>query len=549
MMSVTQRIRTVSQPRNGYLKIEQFKVEKYFDDIELDEIPTNYKSSQGLVVDYMVRYLSGFPKSEAFKISLLGAQNVSESERAEELLKNINGLNEESIYFAYQVVEFDVAYRRGPSYYVHNRTTTPNQEVIRNTIQLIKRTLAVFNSYGPITKTGFTFAGGYNEIISSGDGDYLTRDTLWDLKVSPNEPKKEDTLQLLVYYILGHYSIHEEFENIQKLAIYNPILNKAYLIELSDIPIKLFSQVTHQVVGYKIPANRKLWDQATTTDLFIYREARKTFTPFSLTDFDPSEFKEGIHDISVDDYWTYYGTLFNKIQKPKFNRTKQMKFLKRGRYYMFISINHKGKKFVLNGGSIRTLDHEIDYYYSNLTAYGDAVIATFSEYWKSLKEVSSSLKKNIPEKNENLGKIHGSIVDIDYFNHVYLNPFDRTLTPYFATSTTEKIVYRNVISLLAARKPESVRRYRKAISGKKKRTLLEKLTLPLTQKYEVVQNEPGNYLQSIQDPMIYPDEMLVTETDIYKVSNRMLELQKVLDHGLVTVWYPEILTEKKDFLE
>ena len=54
-----------------------------------------------------------------------------------------------------------------------------------------------------LQKMVFTFEGGYTNIVSSGDGDYLTEDTLWDFKVSKEEPKSKYTLQLLMYYIMG----------------------------------------------------------------------------------------------------------------------------------------------------------------------------------------------------------------------------------------------------------------------------------------------------------------------------------------------------------
>ena len=73
-----------------------------------------------------------------------------------------------------------------------------------------------------LQKDGFTFEGGYTDIVSSGDGDYLTEDTLWDFKVSKEEPKSKYTLQLLMYYIMGCHSIHPEFQKIEKLGIFNP---------------------------------------------------------------------------------------------------------------------------------------------------------------------------------------------------------------------------------------------------------------------------------------------------------------------------------------
>ena len=56
--------------------------------------------------------------------------------------------------------------------------------------------------YGPVVKDGFTFDGGYTDIVTAGDGDFLTFDTLWDFKVSIKPPTNANTLQLLMYYIM-----------------------------------------------------------------------------------------------------------------------------------------------------------------------------------------------------------------------------------------------------------------------------------------------------------------------------------------------------------
>lgn len=67
----------------------------------------------------------------------------------------------------------------------------------------MNRGIKFFDQYGPITLDGFVFVGGYTDIVSSGDGDFLTKDTLWDFKVSKDKPKSAHTLQLLMYYIMG----------------------------------------------------------------------------------------------------------------------------------------------------------------------------------------------------------------------------------------------------------------------------------------------------------------------------------------------------------
>ena len=97
----------------------------------------------------------------------------------------------------------------------------------------------------------FTFEGGYTDIVSSGDGDYLTSDTLWDFKVSKDEPKSKHTLQLLMYYIMGTHSIYDEFDTIKKLGIFNPRKNKVYIANISSISPEIIEEVSCNVIGYK----------------------------------------------------------------------------------------------------------------------------------------------------------------------------------------------------------------------------------------------------------------------------------------------------------
>ncbi|MEM5591946.1 hypothetical protein AAHH67_09780 [Niallia circulans] len=110
--------------------------------------------------------------------------------------------------------------------------------------------MTFINNYGPIVKDGFTFEGGYTNIISSGDGDFLTRNALWDFKVSKNEPTNKHTLQLLIYYLMGLHSIHDEFQEVDKIGIFNPKLNKVYVREIKDIPSEIITEVSKDVIGY-----------------------------------------------------------------------------------------------------------------------------------------------------------------------------------------------------------------------------------------------------------------------------------------------------------
>ncbi|WP_411955162.1 hypothetical protein ACKXGF_05205 [Alkalibacillus sp. S2W] len=250
MASVTQRIKQIKQPRGGYIKPKEFSVEDLQDDNVLYESENIHSSLVGLAVDYLTRFLNGTPIEEAFKISLIGAHLTGKDELADDLMSDIKGTDETSIKNACKLVGFDVVYRSGPIGYKPVESINPDEETISNIKIMVNRGLNFFDLYGPIVKDGFTFEGGYTSEITTGDGDFLTDDTLWDFKVTKQAPEKKHTLQLLIYFLMGVNSIHLQFNEINNLGIFNPRLNKVYLLSINEIPDEVINEVRTDVIGY-----------------------------------------------------------------------------------------------------------------------------------------------------------------------------------------------------------------------------------------------------------------------------------------------------------
>lgn len=280
MTSVVGRIASIKQPRNGYIKPSTMNAVVFNDGITLHEKENIHSSLVGEAVDYLTRFVMGTDKEKAFKISLRGAKLAEEAfgfkhadRIAHKLMKKIKKLDRRSIIFACKLVSFDVWYRNpmaaltAPNY----KTIKPDKQTIENIITLVNRNVSFFKKYGPITSDGFTFApvtpnieeykkmmetgkgsfGGYTALVNTGDGDFLTADTLWDLKVSKSKPQSRHTLQILMYWIMGQHSGQEIFKNITKIGIYNPRLNMAFQLDISEIPEDVIKTVEVEVIGYK----------------------------------------------------------------------------------------------------------------------------------------------------------------------------------------------------------------------------------------------------------------------------------------------------------
>lgn len=248
--SVTRRIDEIAQPYGGYIKPKSFSIEHLGGD-ELDAGSENVNPTLiGLAVDYMTRYMVSESKEDAFKISLLGSARVHEKDKALKLLNNITGLDDESVCSAIKLVGYDVCVRAGADAYTDVDEIKPDINTINHVRTMVERSINFFNKYGPIVKQGFTFEGGYTYLVKTGDGDYLTKDTLWDFKVSRQNLNSKQTLQLLMYWRLGVHSIYPEFKNVQYLGIYNPRKDIIYRLNVNEITEKVIKKVDTDIIGY-----------------------------------------------------------------------------------------------------------------------------------------------------------------------------------------------------------------------------------------------------------------------------------------------------------
>ncbi len=250
MVSVTERIKEVKQPYGGYLRPRDMEKIVLSDGYELNPVENIHPSITGIVVDYLFRYYINNDAAESFKISILGAWNVGQIDQVIDLIANIGELNSTTIKSACKLAGYDIAYRMGPEYFKGIDHIQPDDVTIENIKILIKRCLAFTANYGPITSDGFTFEGGYSSKITAGDGDFLTESVLWDLKTSRNKPTSRDTLQLLVYYLMGKKTTHVEFQAIDEVAIFNPRRHAIYYRKMIEVSDEVCLEVMQDVIGY-----------------------------------------------------------------------------------------------------------------------------------------------------------------------------------------------------------------------------------------------------------------------------------------------------------
>lgn len=270
MVSVTQRIKEIKQPYGGYLRPSTMDKVQLTNKEELYPEENIHPTKIGLVVDYLSRFMSnGHSVEDAFRISIKGLDLLKQYatqyekirvaygdliEQADETLLKIKSLDDESIIAACQITTFDSIYRAGLAWFdyetLDDERLIPDAHTITNIRIMVNRALEFFDTYGPVTKDGFKFIGGYTDTITAGDGDFLTEDTLWDFKVSKKPPLKEHTLQLLIYYLMGQHSVQDYYKSLTKIGIYNPRLNIVYTKKVSDIDKNILDEIATKIIGY-----------------------------------------------------------------------------------------------------------------------------------------------------------------------------------------------------------------------------------------------------------------------------------------------------------
>lgn len=258
LQSVTGRVKSVKQPYGGYLPKKMFKHVQIDDGTTLNPQENISGSKMGMTVDYLSRLMLGASPEDAFSISLSGAKILDKltgngaTQQAYDILKSIKGLDDQSIINATQLTAYDVCLRVSPlAFNSESVEQIPDKATIENIVTIVKRTMNFWQEHGPIVRDGFTFeGGGYTPTISSGDGDYLTSHTLWDLKVARKSFDKNYSLQILVYYLTGKHSNQSIYDGINQIGLFNPRLNEYYILNVADIPVDIIQTVETEVIGY-----------------------------------------------------------------------------------------------------------------------------------------------------------------------------------------------------------------------------------------------------------------------------------------------------------
>lgn len=81
-----------------------------------------------------------------------------------------------------------------------------------------------------------------------GDYDYLTEDSIIDMKILSKKITNKHTLQIILYWIIGMKSDKKHFSNVKHLQFYDPRLNVEYQFDLDDLTPQLLKPILEEVL-------------------------------------------------------------------------------------------------------------------------------------------------------------------------------------------------------------------------------------------------------------------------------------------------------------
>lgn len=222
-----------------------------------------------------------------------------------------------------------------------------------------------------------------------------------------------------------------------------------------------------------------------------------------------SDYEDGIYEITKEQYIDFYRG--KNIPMDFSLHVNILYMLKKDGYYCFLHRETNGNLNILNGGARKKLPVvDINYCYDNMDLVINYIKPPLDKFTIIQKKIANTVKKI-----GGSGEIHGAIIDIDYWNHIYVNPIDGSITSYYATDMIYKEIYHSVSKLLELKCPALYANYIKMLKGE------SQTNIALFNNDNVALDMP---------PQVY------LNTDIYKASREIKKMQR-LDSKILSTWH------------
>lgn len=231
--------------------------------------------------------------------------------------------------------------------------------------------------------------------------------------------------------------------------------------------------------------------------------------------------KDGCHEITSEQYLLFYRHMGEYVQGNGHVEhhikacSGHFYLVKHNNYYGFFLTSRNGT-YICAGGRIKKIIGypDINFVDTNFTQMVQAYLTVLSPYRHKQEEIAKAVRSF-----GGLGRIHGCIVDIDFTNHIMLNPADGTISYYYSPIYGEVMTYSSLEELLEHHSPELAAQYAKG-------------TLPPASSYS------NNEISTLMH--------LNIKESVYAYSIRIEQLQRLFSKNILRDWNSNLLFETLD---
>lgn len=244
-------------------------------------------------------------------------------------------------------------------------------------------------------------------------------------------------------------------------------------------------------------------------------------------------YNDGVYEITPDQYRAFY--LYNGesigigIIQKKIQAGSTLFMIKRNGFYGFFIQDEHGMK-ICRGGRVKNINSITDIEYFDKSF--NYVVATFVKailpYYKVEQILSEEIKQlHIPSYNS--GRIHGCIIDVDFFHHIMINPFDGKITFYYSPVWGIVEPFSSIEQLL--------------VSVEKKNDLLAQSREYSESKNAVLSNK-GLLISKTDSELtdlVGKTVVIDIKNSLYSVSQKMKQYQRLFTANILREWNDSII--------
>lgn len=240
--------------------------------------------------------------------------------------------------------------------------------------------------------------------------------------------------------------------------------------------------------------------------------------------------KNGCKETNIEEYLSFNDYIGEKLSgigniKKAIEKGDRLYVVKHEGYYAFFLWARENIRICV-GGKVKKLNRKKQCtmwtIYKDFSKIIDIYLSKLSSFRKAQEEISEFVKSI-----GGSGKIHGCIVDIDFYNHIMLNPQDASITYYYSPEYGLVQPYETIYGLLKEHNEYMLDKYLALLDNPKECALIP--TRELKEEHPKVQE-------------------IDIKNSVYAISNRMNQLQRLFETKVLREWNDDLL-HKMDEVE